>query len=242
VGSFSLPSALRRGHGTRPRRSRTRGDHGTDKPGGSSPRPGCNPAPFRTLTTGRTIPEGDFYHSLGLPQRSAGYPRSPSPTYGSTLKELATESRRWTETTWATGPPALPPSDTVHTEQRRKPRVTPSPAKRRPVNRTRVAAGEGWGEGEKGPPRSWRRLPACEANDRDEDDVVTTTAPTNLEVCRHGPWDRPLACRAKVTTGSLPKAVTSSIAIVRPTNLEVCRHGPAETRAISHTNPRPHNP
>ncbi len=43
------------------------------------------------------------------------------------------------------------PSDTVHTEQRRKPRVTPSPAKRRAVNRSRVAAGEGWGEGEKGP-------------------------------------------------------------------------------------------
>ena len=58
------------------------------------------------------------------------------------------EPRRWTETTWATGSPALPPSDTVDTEQRRKPRVTPSPAKRRAVNRTRAAAGEGRGEGE----------------------------------------------------------------------------------------------
>ena len=34
-------------------------------------------------------------------------------------------------------------------------------------------------------PRSWRRLSACEANDRDEDDLVTTTVPTNLEVRRH---------------------------------------------------------
>ena len=61
------------------------------------------PAPFRTPTPARTIPEGDFSHSLGLPQRSAGYPRSPSPTHDSTRKELATESRRWTDATPAHG-------------------------------------------------------------------------------------------------------------------------------------------
>ena len=33
----------------------------------------------------RTIPEGDFYHSLGLPQRSAGYPRFASPNIDPTL-------------------------------------------------------------------------------------------------------------------------------------------------------------
>jgi hypothetical protein len=45
------------------------------------------------------------------------------------------------------------------------------------------------------------------------------------------PWDRPLACRVKKTTGSNHKAVTSSIAIVRPTNLKVCRHVP---RRLAH--------
>jgi len=65
--------------------------------------------PPRTPTPGCTIPEGDFYHRLGLPQRSAGYPRSPSPNIGPTLKELSTESRRWTETTPATEPPAVLP-------------------------------------------------------------------------------------------------------------------------------------
>jgi hypothetical protein len=39
-----------------------------------------------------------------LPQRSAGYPRSPSPTRDPTLSELSTESRRWTETAPATAP------------------------------------------------------------------------------------------------------------------------------------------
>ena len=40
--------------------------------------------PTRTTPAG-TIPAGDFYHSLGLPERSAGYPRLPSPSFGSTL-------------------------------------------------------------------------------------------------------------------------------------------------------------
>jgi len=43
---------------------------------------------------GRTIPAGDFYHSLGLPKRSAGYPRYAFHKIGPTLKELST--RRWT--------------------------------------------------------------------------------------------------------------------------------------------------
>ena len=58
-----------------------------------------------TLSTpGRTIPEGDFSHSLGLPQRSVGYPRSPFPTHAPTLKELSMEFRRWTGATPANGP------------------------------------------------------------------------------------------------------------------------------------------
>jgi Fe2+ transport system protein FeoA len=40
------------------------------------------------------------------------------------------------------------------------------------------------------------------------------------------PWDRPLACRVKKTTGSLREAVASPISFVRPTNLEVRRNGP----------------
>jgi len=72
----------------------------------------------------------------------------------------------------------------------------PSPAKQRPVNETRAAAGEGRGEGEKGPPRlslspaplslvhslgprPRRRLSACEAKYLDEVELVTTTVPTN---------------------------------------------------------------
>ena len=61
------------------RRSRTRGPR---------PRPvawtGYRSPPTR-MSPGRTIPAGDFYQSLGLPERSAGYPRLPSPTLGSTL-------------------------------------------------------------------------------------------------------------------------------------------------------------
>jgi hypothetical protein len=97
--------------GETPQRSRTRGDRGSDKPAGSSPRPSTNPVTFRAPTPARPIPEGDFYHSLGLPQRSAGYPRSPSPTHDSTLKELATESRRWTHTTPANGSQARATTD-----------------------------------------------------------------------------------------------------------------------------------
>ena len=43
--------------------------------------------------------------------------------------------------------PIARPQFSVRTSQRPMPRVTPSPAKRRLVNRTRAAAGEGWGEG-----------------------------------------------------------------------------------------------
>ena len=46
-----------------------------------------------------------------MPQRSAGYPRSPFPTHDSTLKELATESRRWTHTTPANGSQAHATTD-----------------------------------------------------------------------------------------------------------------------------------
>ena len=76
-------------------------------PGTTADRPPCAMAALpNTHRPPRTIPEGDFYHSLGLPQRSAGYPRSASPTHDTTLKELSMESRRWTETTPATEPPA----------------------------------------------------------------------------------------------------------------------------------------
>ena len=39
----------------------------------------CYRRPPTTTSLGRTIPAGDFYHRLGLQQRSAGYPRLPCP-------------------------------------------------------------------------------------------------------------------------------------------------------------------
>ena len=69
------------GHGTRPRRSRTCGDHETDKPGGSSPRPGCNPAPFRTPTSrlpARPTPVGVTEGSRGSSAATTPGPRPPS--------------------------------------------------------------------------------------------------------------------------------------------------------------------
>ena len=111
------------------RNARRRADQGNVQPSGASqfqsrlpsaniarprhdrPRRRCQNARVNTTDVGRPIPAGDFYHSLGLPERSAGYPRSPSPTHDPTLKELSTESRRWTETTPATGFQAVPTSD-----------------------------------------------------------------------------------------------------------------------------------
>ena len=111
------------------RNARRRADQGNVQPSGASqfqsrlpsaniarprhdrPRRRCQNARVNTTDVGRPIPAGDFYHSLGLPERSAGYPRSPSPTHDPTLKELSTTSRRWTETTPATGFQAVPTSD-----------------------------------------------------------------------------------------------------------------------------------
>ncbi len=51
--------------------------------------------PRRTVP-GRAIPQGNFSHSLGLPQRSAGYPRSATPHGASLPKGNVYGDRRWT--------------------------------------------------------------------------------------------------------------------------------------------------
>jgi hypothetical protein len=104
------------------------------------------PASFRKPTPGRTIPEGDFYHSLGLPQRSAGYPRSPSPTHDSTRKELAMEPRRLTDTPPANGCQAVATTDPSGVPEGSRgssaapPRSTPptTPAPRRRCQKSRL--------------------------------------------------------------------------------------------------------
>ena len=57
-----------------------------------APRSGCQKAPTHRSNLGRPnrpIPEGDFYHSLGLPKRSVGYPRSATPHGASFLKGMS---------------------------------------------------------------------------------------------------------------------------------------------------------
>ena len=90
---------LARVYGLYLRRRQTRCEHRSDKPGGSSPRPGPNAAPLRMPASGRTLPAGNFSLSPGLADRSgeAGHPCEPQAGRAKQNQHGGSAPNRWAE-------------------------------------------------------------------------------------------------------------------------------------------------
>jgi hypothetical protein len=149
----TIPSAAAR-RAALPRRF----DEQADKP---VPQPRGPPCPAAERHPVSTAPLSRL-HSLGprppdLCVRSAGHSAEDTRADGQRTNLNQVSPRAVDAWPYFVGPgsgrqvlqtwPIARPQFSVRTSQRPMPRVTPSPAKRRPVNRTRAAAGEGWGEG-----------------------------------------------------------------------------------------------